>query len=137
MEAKHKAYLEELAAKVDAKLLEYVQVTPETRRQVQVVEAMRYSLEAGGKRIRPVLVLEFCRIFGGSEEQAMAAACAIEMVHTFSLIHDDLPEMDNDDYRRGKPSCCPAAPSGWIGTATPWRKPARMRPPSARRRATG
>ena len=86
MEAKHKAYLEELAAKVDAKLLEYVQVTPETRRQAQVVEAMRYSLEAGGKRIRPVLVLEFCRIFGGSEEQAMAAACAIEMVHTFSLI---------------------------------------------------
>ena len=72
MEAKHKAYLEELAAKVDAKLLEYVQVTPETRRQAQVVEAMRYSLEAGGKRIRPVLVLEFCRIFGGSEEQAMA-----------------------------------------------------------------
>ena len=66
---------------------------------------MRYSLEAGGKRIRPVLVLEFCRIFGGSEEQAIAAACAIEMVHTFSLIHDDLPEMDNDDYRRGKPSC--------------------------------
>ena len=62
MEAKHKAYLEELAAKVDAKLLEYVQVTPETRRQAQVVEAMRYSLEAGGKRIRPVLVLEFCRI---------------------------------------------------------------------------
>ena len=105
MEAKHKAYLEELAAKVDAKLLEYVQVTPETQRQAQVVEAMRYSLEAGGKRIRPVLVLEFCRIFGGSEEQAMAAACAIEMVHTFSLIHDDLPEMDNDDYRRGKPSC--------------------------------
>ena len=79
--------------------------SPETRRQAQVVEAMRYSLEAGGKRIRPVLVLEFCRIFGGSEEQAMAAACAIEMVHTFSLIHDDLPEMDNDDYRRGKPSC--------------------------------
>lgn len=105
MEAKHKAYLEELTAKVDAKLLEYVQVTPETRRQAQVVEAMRYSLEAGGKRIRPVLVLEFCRIFGGSEEQAIAAACAIEMVHTFSLIHDDLPEMDNDDYRRGKPSC--------------------------------
>ena len=66
---------------------------------------MRYSLEAGGKRIRPVLVLEFCRIFGGTKEQAMAAACALEMVHTFSLIHDDLPEMDNDDYRRGKPSC--------------------------------
>ena len=52
-----------------------------------------------------MLVLEFCRIFGGTKEQAMAAACALEMVHTFSLIHDDLPEMDNDDYRRGKPSC--------------------------------
>ena len=80
MEAKHKAYLEELAAKVDAKLLEYVQVTPETRRQAQVVEAMRYSLEAGGKRIRPVLVLEFCRIFGGSEEQAMAAVLVIMLM---------------------------------------------------------
>ncbi len=105
MEAKHKVHLEALAAKVEAQLLRYVQVTPETRRQAQVVEAMRYSLEAGGKRIRPVLVLEFCRICGGTEEQAMAAACALEMIHTFSLIHDDLPEMDNDDYRRGKPSC--------------------------------
>ncbi|MFR3810956.1 MAG: hypothetical protein ACLTXT_00160 [Ruminococcus callidus] len=84
MEAKHKAYLEELAAKVDAKLLEYVQVTPETRRQAQVVEAMRYSLEAGGKRIRPVLVLEFCRIFGGTEEQAMAAACAGNGAYLFA-----------------------------------------------------
>ena len=73
--------------------------------QKTVLEAMRYSLLAGGKRIRPLLVLEFCRIFGGTKEQAMAAACALEMVHTFSLIHDDLPEMDNDDYRRGKPSC--------------------------------
>lgn len=105
MEAKHKAHLEALAAKAEAQLLRYVQVTPETRRQAQVIEAMRYSLEAGGKRIRPVLVLEFCRICGGIEEQAMAAACALEMIHTFSLIHDDLPEMDNDDYRRGKPSC--------------------------------
>ena len=105
MEAKDKAHLEQLAAEVETQLLRYVQVTPETKRQAQVVDAMRYSLEAGGKRIRPVLVLEFCRIFGGTKEQAMAAACALEMVHTFSLIHDDLPEMDNDDYRRGKPSC--------------------------------
>ena len=102
MEAKDKAHLEQLAAEVETQLLRYVQVTPETKRQAQVVDAMRYSLEAGGKRIRPVLVLEFCRIFGGTKEQAMAAACALEMVHTFSLIHDDLPEMDNDDYRRGR-----------------------------------
>lgn len=105
MESKHKQRLEELAAAVEQQLLTYVQVTPETQRQAKVVEAMRYSLEAGGKRIRPVLVLEFCRLCGGTQEQAMAAACAIEMIHTFSLIHDDLPEMDNDDYRRGRPSC--------------------------------
>ena len=105
MEAKDKAYLKELADAVEQHLLGQVQVTPETRRQAAVIEAMRYSLEAGGKRIRPVLVLEFCRICGGTQEQAMAAACAIEMIHTFSLIHDDLPEMDNDDFRRGRPSC--------------------------------
>ena len=85
MEAKDKAHLEQLAAEVETQLLRYVQVTPETKRQAQVVDAMRYSLEAGGKRIRPVLVLEFCRIFGGTKEQAMAAACALEMVHTFSM----------------------------------------------------
>lgn len=63
-----------------------------------------YSLMAGGKRIRPFLVLEFCRLFGGSEEAALPFACAIEMLHTFSLIHDDLPCMDNDDMRRGRPT---------------------------------
>ena len=73
--------------------------------QKSVANAMDYSLEAGGKRIRPVLVLEFCRICGGNWKNAVSAACAIEMIHTFSLIHDDLPCMDNDDYRRGKPSC--------------------------------
>ena len=62
-----------------------------------------YSLMAGGKRIRPFLTLEFCRLFGGSEEAAMPFACAVEMMHTFSLIHDDLPCMDNDDLRRGRP----------------------------------
>ncbi|MCD8322877.1 MAG: polyprenyl synthetase family protein [Oscillospiraceae bacterium] len=67
-------------------------------------EAMRYSLLAGGKRIRPVLCLEFCRICGGSEERCMPIACGIEMLHTYSLIHDDLPCMDNDDLRRGQPS---------------------------------
>lgn len=73
--------------------------------QRDVAEAMWYSLSAGGKRIRPVLVMEFCRVCGGDTKNAEVAACAIEMIHTFSLIHDDLPCMDNDDYRRGKPSC--------------------------------
>lgn len=67
-------------------------------------EAMRYSLEAGGKRVRPVLTLEFCRILGGDVTAALPFAAAIEFIHTYSLIHDDLPCMDNDDFRRGKPS---------------------------------
>lgn len=70
--------------------------------QRKLYEAMRYSLLAGGKRIRPVLLLEFCRICGGDYKRAMPFAAAIEMVHTYSLIHDDLPCMDNDDYRRGR-----------------------------------
>ena len=70
-----------------------------------VAEAMRYSTLGGGKRIRAFLVLEFARLFGGSEEAAMPFACALECVHAYSLIHDDLPCMDNDPLRRGKPSC--------------------------------
>lgn len=70
-----------------------------------VSEAMRYSIENGGKRIRPLLTLEFCKICGGKAEDALPFACALEMIHTYSLIHDDLPCMDNDDFRRGKPSC--------------------------------
>ena len=70
--------------------------------QKRLFEAMRYSLLAGGKRIRPVLALEFCRVCGGDWKQAVPIAAAVEMVHTYSLIHDDLPCMDNDDYRRGK-----------------------------------
>lgn len=70
-----------------------------------VHRAMKYSLSAGGKRIRPVLTLEFCRICGGDTEKALDFAAAIEMVHTYSLIHDDLPCMDDDDMRRGRPSC--------------------------------
>lgn len=69
-----------------------------------LLEAMSYSLLAGGKRIRPGLTLEFCRISGGDPEQALPAACAVEMLHTYSLIHDDLPCMDNDNLRRGKPT---------------------------------
>ena len=67
-----------------------------------ILEAQTYSLLGGGKRIRPYLVLAFCRLLGGEEKAAMPLACAIEMIHTYSLIHDDLPCMDNDDYRRGK-----------------------------------
>lgn len=68
----------------------------------QIYDAMRYSLMAGGKRLRPVLCLATCDMLGGNDAIAMPTACALEMVHTMSLIHDDLPSMDNDDYRRGK-----------------------------------
>ncbi len=67
-------------------------------------EAMGYSLLSGGKRIRPILVLEVCRLFGGASTQALPFACALEMIHTYSLIHDDLPCMDDDDLRRGRPT---------------------------------
>ncbi len=73
--------------------------------QRRLLEAMRYSLLAGGKRIRPVLALQFCKAACGAAEPALGYACAVEMLHTYSLIHDDLPCMDNDDLRRGKPTC--------------------------------
>ncbi len=70
-----------------------------------IVEAMKYSLMAGGKRIRPVLCIAAAEAVGGKPQAVLPAACALEMVHTYSLIHDDLPAMDNDDLRRGKPTC--------------------------------
>ncbi|KAH7566457.1 hypothetical protein JRO89_XS08G0166800 [Xanthoceras sorbifolium] len=70
----------------------------------KIHEAMRYSLLAGGKRVRPMLCIAACELVGGDEPMAMPAACAVEMIHTMSLIHDDLPCMDNDDLRRGKPT---------------------------------
>lgn len=73
--------------------------------QRELLDAMRYSLLAGGKRIRPVLVLKFCQAICGEMEPALDYACAVEMLHTYSLIHDDLPCMDDDDLRRGKPTC--------------------------------
>lgn len=73
--------------------------------QESVVKAMKYSLLGGGKRIRPALLLEFYKICGGDIHDALPFACAVEIIHTYSLIHDDLPCMDNDDMRRGKPSC--------------------------------
>lgn len=66
--------------------------------------AMKYSLSAGGKRLRPILSIAVCELFGADYKIALPYACAIEMIHTYSLIHDDLPAMDNDDYRRGKPT---------------------------------
>lgn len=71
----------------------------------RVEEAMAYTLSAGGKRIRPVLALAVCDMLCGEAERALDYACAVELIHTYSLIHDDLPCMDNDDVRRGKPSC--------------------------------
>ncbi len=70
-----------------------------------IYEAMSYSVFAGGKRLRPVLLLSACETVGGKIEDALPFACALEMIHTYSLIHDDLPAMDNDDFRRGKPTC--------------------------------
>lgn len=69
-----------------------------------IFESAKYSVTAGGKRIRPALVLAFCRLCGGDDEKALPLACALEMIHTYSLIHDDLPCMDNDDMRRGRPT---------------------------------
>ncbi|MFN4066592.1 MAG: geranylgeranyl diphosphate synthase CrtE [Thermosynechococcus sp.] len=95
-----KAYLRERQALVEQALEAAIPVAyPE-----KIYEAMRYSLMAGGKRLRPILCLATCELMGGTVEMAMPTACALEMIHTMSLIHDDLPAMDNDDYRRGKPT---------------------------------
>ena len=89
------AYIEDL-------LKEYM--PKEEGYQKTIFEAMNYSLSAGGKRLRPILTLEATKIVGGDEKEAVPFAMAIEMIHTYSLIHDDLPAMDNDDFRRGKPT---------------------------------
>ena len=72
--------------------------------QCKLFDAMEYSLLAGGKRLRPILAMEFCRLCGSDPYQAAPFAAAVEMIHTYSLIHDDLPSMDNDDFRRGRPT---------------------------------
>lgn len=101
-----KTRLDGLADKVNAELERIKNAAlDKVGKQRDIIDAMWYSVSAGGKRIRPVLVLEFCRVCGGNEDNALPAACALEMIHTFSLIHDDLPCMDDDDMRRGKPSC--------------------------------
>ena len=86
-------------AALDRHLVEIARRTPE-----KLASAMRYSLLAGGKRLRPVLVLATCEAVGGEGSVAMNAACAVEMIHTYSLVHDDLPAMDDDDFRRGRPT---------------------------------
>jgi geranylgeranyl diphosphate synthase type II len=78
---------------------------PTSDEPVRLHEAMRYSVFAGGKRLRPAIARAACLALGGSDEDAMPAACALEMLHTYSLIHDDLPAIDNDDLRRGRPTC--------------------------------
>lgn len=97
-----KAYLKEKIALVDAALNQYL--PKEEERPQSLHKAMRYSIFAGGKRVRPVLLLAACEAVGGAIDKALPAACAMEMIHTYSLIHDDLPAMDNDDFRRGRPT---------------------------------
>lgn len=96
-EERLKKYAEDVEAALD-------QAVPQGG-EARIREAMRYSLLKGGKRIRAALVLEFARLCGAPGSLAMPLACAVEMIHAYSLIHDDLPCMDNDDFRRGKPSC--------------------------------
>lgn len=93
-----RAYLKERQKLCEAALDKAIPI----RYPEKIYEAMRYSLLAGGKRLRPILCLATCEMMGGTLEMALATACAVEMIHTMSLIHDDLPAMDNDDYRRGK-----------------------------------
>lgn len=87
---------------IEQSIMSFVPVCGDSYKVIE--NAMKYSLESGGKRVRPMLVLEFCRICGGDERSALPFATAVEFIHTYSLIHDDLPCMDNDSERRGKPS---------------------------------
>jgi geranylgeranyl diphosphate synthase type II len=96
------AYMKERLAAVDAALDRFL--PPETERPETLHKAMRYSVFAGGKRLRPILVMAGAESVGGSAEQVMPTACAMELIHTYSLVHDDLPAMDNDDFRRGVPT---------------------------------
>ncbi|MBP1753267.1 MAG: ispA [Geobacteraceae bacterium] len=97
-----KKYLKEKCQLVDDSLDKFL--PKEDELPFSIHKAMRYSIFAGGKRVRPILMLAACEAAGGNSEGAMTAACAMEMIHTYSLIHDDLPAMDNDDFRRGKPT---------------------------------
>jgi len=96
------AYMKQRMAAVDAALDRVL--PPESERPESLHKAMRYSVFAGGKRLRPVLVIAGAEAVGGSAERVMPTACAMELIHTYSLVHDDLPAMDNDDFRRGVPT---------------------------------
>ena len=96
------AYMKERADAVDAALERFLPA--ETLRPETLHKAMRYSVFAGGKRLRPVLVIAGAEAVGGTAPQVMPTACAMELIHTYSLVHDDLPAMDNDDFRRGVPT---------------------------------
>jgi len=96
-------YLAETATWVEEALDRFLPTAD--REPKRLHEAMRYSIFAGGKRLRPALVRAACHALGGSDEDAASSACALEMLHTYSLIHDDLPSIDNDDLRRGRPTC--------------------------------
>jgi geranylgeranyl diphosphate synthase type II len=97
------AFFEEDRAAVDAALDRLMPT--ENAQPPSIHRAMRYSVQAGGKRVRPILCLESARIFTADVEPVLPIACALEFIHTYSLIHDDLPALDNDDLRRGKPTC--------------------------------
>jgi geranylgeranyl diphosphate synthase type II len=96
------AYLEDRTERINHALDQFLPA--ETTKPATIHKAMRYSLFAGGKRMRPALCLAAAAACGGDEEAALPLACAVECIHTYSLIHDDLPAMDNDDFRRGKPT---------------------------------
>jgi geranylgeranyl diphosphate synthase type II len=98
-----KQYFKRKAELVDAELDRLLPEESETPQTIH--QAMRYSVFAGGKRLRPILAIAAGEIFGASEHELLPAACSLEMIHTYSLIHDDLPAMDNDDLRRGMPTC--------------------------------
>lgn len=95
-----KEEIKDRALKIESELT--FLLPPFDGREAVIYDSARYSLLAEGKRLRPILFLEFVKMFGGNEEAAMPYACALEMIHSYSLIHDDLPCMDNDEYRRGK-----------------------------------
>ena len=98
------AFLAEAAALVEDALERWLPGVESCAHARRLAEAMRYSVQAGGKRLRPALALAACRALGGDDDEVLPFACALELVHTYSLIHDDLPAMDDDDLRRGRPT---------------------------------
>ena len=103
MDAFLEAYLRDRRRIVEEALFKYLPA--ENNTPAEIYKAVRYSVFAGGKRIRPILCLAAAEACGGNIESSMPVACSLELIHTYSLIHDDLPSMDNDDFRRGKPTC--------------------------------